>query len=186
MTIPFFPIAFSIGLALLAISLFLLHRAGHSWLHLMLFACFWLYSMLIVSRALFPIPIVEMDAASARQQLDEIFRRINWQPFSYGPFTRNWAVFREVVLNFLITIPAGLILPTLFRNQKRVFFVGLLVSAFGIELLQLSFEILVRVPYRVIDISDVILNSSGFVFGYLLYYLSRKAFHFFRRNSNET
>jgi glycopeptide antibiotics resistance protein len=136
--------------------------------------------MLILREALFPIPIVEMDAASAREQLHVIFSRINWIPFYYGVYTRDYAVFAEVSMNFMITVPVGIVLPLVFNIKKRGFFVALFFCAFGIELLQLALEMVVKVPYRVIDVSDVILNSGGFIFGYLLYYLCRRLIYLFQ------
>ena len=76
---------------------------------------------------------------------------------------------REVVLNFLITVPAGLVLPYIFKLGRRGTWIAFLASGFGIEILQLSLGLITRVPYRVVDISDVILNSSGFILGYLIY-----------------
>ena len=178
--VTFFSIFFLISLFFLGVSIVLLIHSKFSWWRIGLYIIFWLYAMLILSKALFPIPIVEMDAASAKEQVCGIFEGINWTPFYYGPFPRNRAVFKEVVLNFLITVPVGIALPIIFNFRKRGVFISFLFCAFGIEILQLTMELLVKIPYRVIDISDVILNSGGFIFGYLLYYLSRKLICLFK------
>jgi glycopeptide antibiotics resistance protein len=172
--IYFYPVFFYFGLVGLFVSQLILGFKRVSWWKILIFSLFWMYAMLIFREALFPIPVIEMDAASAREQVGVIFSRINWTPFYYGKYVRDYAVFAEVSMNFMITIPVGIVFPLMFGMKTRGFFITLFLCAFGIELLQLSLELLVKVPYRVIDISDVILNSSGFIFGYLLYYLSRK------------
>jgi glycopeptide antibiotics resistance protein len=127
--------------------------------------------MLMVSEALFPIPIVEMDAASAQREMGQVLARINWVPFHYGYHTMGRAVFYEVLFNFLLSVPAGLILPYLFKLRKRGFIIALLVNGLGFEVLQLSLSLMVKLAYRVVDISDVILNSSGFLFGFGIFWL---------------
>jgi glycopeptide antibiotics resistance protein len=169
--ITFYPFFFYAGLVLLLVALVLFRRAGHSWLHVFIFTVFWLYGMLMVSAALFPIPLVEMDTASAQREMGEVLARINWVPFHYGYHTLGRAVFYEVLFNFLLTVPAGLILPYLFKLRKRGFVIALLVNSLGFEVLQLSISLVVKVAYRVVDLSDVILNSSGFLFGYGLFWL---------------
>lgn len=153
------------------VALVLFRRAGHSWLHVFVVTIFWLYGMLMVSEALFPIPIVEMDAASAQREMGEVLARINWVPFHYGYHTMGRAVFYEVLFNFLLTVPAGLILPYLFKLRKRGFIIALVVNGLGFEILQLSLSLMVKLAYRVVDISDVILNSGGFLFGFGLFWL---------------
>jgi glycopeptide antibiotics resistance protein len=178
--IYFYPTIFYPGIFGLAVSILVMGIRKYPWWKVVLFSLFWLYAMLILREALFPIPLVEMDTASAREQVGVIFSRINWKPFHYGVYTQNYAVFVEVAMNFLITAPVGIIFPIVFGMRKRGFFVALFFCAFGIEMLQLTLELLVKIPYRVIDISDVILNSGGFLFGYLLYYLSRRLIYLFQ------
>ena len=137
----------------------------------MVFAFFWMYATLILSQALFPIPLVAMDAASARREMAEVLNRINWMPFHYGYYTIGRAVFREVFFNFLITVPAGFILPALFRWKQRGVIIAFLISGLGIEILQLALSLWVRLAYRVVDISDVLLNAGGFLFGLGLFRL---------------
>ena len=176
----FYPVFFYAGLLGLLISIVLMLRSKICWWKIVLFSLFWLYSMLILKEALFPIPFMDMNAASAGEQIKIIFSRINWRLFDYDVQTRYYALFAEVSMNFLLTAPVGIVFPVVFGMKKRGFFIALFCCAFGIELLQLSLELLIKVPYRVIDISDVILNSGGFIFGYLLYYLSRKIIYLFQ------
>jgi glycopeptide antibiotics resistance protein len=178
--IYFYPYTFYAGLALMVFCLYLLRRAGHGWLHVVVFTLFWLYGMLILSQALFPIPVVEMDAASARREIGEVFGRINWSPFQYVYHALGRAIFKEILLNFLITVPAGLVLPYLFKLRERGILITLAACGLGIELMQLALSVLVKLSYRVVDISDVILNSAGFLMGYVLFLLFSYLFRRFK------
>ena len=94
--------------------------------------------------------------------------RINWNPFVYmfGYDTR-----REAMLNFIgnitMFIPVGIVWPTVYKNLNKHWKVIAAGVGFSlcIEILQLPFY------DRVSDIDDLILNSAGFLTGYLIYLL---------------
>ena len=79
---------------------------------------------------------------------------------------------KQVVGNFIMLLPLGIYLPVLYRKLRRfpgffaVLFICLFVSI-GIELLQLI------TSYRSVDIDDVILNTLGGCFGFIIYQLFR-------------
>jgi glycopeptide antibiotics resistance protein len=171
MIIYFFPTTFTIGILFLLAALCWLRRKKYSFLYLVVFTLFWLYCMIIIREALFPIVIFQPDGSSSWQQFINVFAHINWVPFSYGPYARGSAIFWEVFLNFLITIPVGLVLPYLIKLGKRGIWIALVISGLGIEFLQLTLSLFVKFPYRVVDISDVILNTAGFLVGYFLFRL---------------
>jgi glycopeptide antibiotics resistance protein len=70
--------------------------------------------------------------------------------------------------NILLTIPLGFGLNFLCRLRMKDI---LCISAvgLGIELLQLALTLLLRYPYRVVDINDVWLNAMGVLIGYGLF-----------------
>jgi glycopeptide antibiotics resistance protein len=47
---------------------------------------------------------------------------------------------------------------------------------FGIELTQLLFNLILRYPYRVVDITDALLNAAGVLIGYALFRLFSRLF----------
>ena len=79
---------------------------------------------------------------------------------------------KQVVGNFIMLLPLGIYLPLLYRKLRSfpgffaILFICLFVSI-GIELLQLV------TSYRSVDIDDVILNTLGGCFGFIIYQLFR-------------
>lgn len=77
---------------------------------------------------------------------------------------------KQVIGNFIMLFPLGIYLPLLLVRLRRFsgFFAVLLISfivSLGIEVLQLA------TSYRSTDIDDVILNTMGACFGFLIYQL---------------
>ncbi len=79
---------------------------------------------------------------------------------------------KQVIGNFVMLFPLGIYLPLLLRRLRRLsgFFAVLLISflvSVGIEVIQLA------TSYRSTDIDDVILNTMGACFGFIIYQLLR-------------
>lgn len=91
--------------------------------------------------------------------------RINLHPFVM--FKQFRLTSKQVLGNLVMLLPLGLFIPLLFRRLRglfRVVGICLLVSV-SIELMQLI------TSYRITDIDDVILNTSGSIAGYVIYKL---------------
>jgi len=98
--------------------------------------------------------------------------RINWIPFvnlfDY-PDTRDILI--NVIGNTTMFIPLGIVWPIVFKEldtHKKAIVAGVGCSLL-IEILQLPFFI------RVSDVDDLILNSLGYIMGYGIYLLVKKA-----------
>jgi glycopeptide antibiotics resistance protein len=139
---------------------------------------FFIYSFMVVSVTLFPLPIGfplnfenlshyinVVPLVSILKQVSQIGVAYDGDViFMMGLITRN------VGGNILLFIPLGFLVPKLwdyFKRLKNVFLLGLGVSI-SIEILQL-FESLVGGWGRVTDIDDVICNVIGVVLGYYMY-----------------
>lgn len=92
--------------------------------------------------------------------------RINLLPFVY---LFDYPTVKEILINVIgnttMFIPIGVIYPIVYKNldtHKKVILAGIGFSL-CIEILQLPFY------DRVSDVDDLILNSVGFVLGYLIY-----------------
>ena len=92
--------------------------------------------------------------------------RINLFPFVY---MADYEIIREAILNFvgntLMFVPVGIVYPIVYKKldtHVKVIAAGVGFSL-TIEILQLPFY------DRVSDIDDLILNSLGYVLGYLIY-----------------
>ena len=83
----------------------------------------------------------------------------------------DYEIINEALLNFvgntLMFVPVGIVFPIVYKNLNT--HIKVIVAGVGfsliIEILQLPFY------DRVSDIDDLILNSSGYIFGYFSYLL---------------
>lgn len=109
------------------------------------------------------------------------------EAFSFIPFTSTISTFEQstkfgmdiifklVGGNIILLFPLGIYAPILWRNLrtwKRALLVGL-VGSMMIESLQFLLGYSTGYYYRTVDIDDVIYNSLGCLFGYLIYKLIR-------------
>lgn len=70
--------------------------------------------------------------------------------------------------NLLLLVPLGFLLPIAnprFRQFRQTHVVAVMVSL-GIEILQLTISAVVGFPYRVFDVDDLILNTTGAALGW--------------------
>ena len=104
--------------------------------------------------------------------------RINWIPFVY---LFDYPEMRDILINVIgntaMFVPLGIVWPSVYKGLDthwKVISAGIGVSL-CIEILQLPFY------DRVYDIDDLLLNSFGFIIGYLLYLLVKQARNKMRR-----
>lgn len=97
--------------------------------------------------------------------------RVNLKPFVY---LFDYPIFREALINFIgnitMFIPLGIIWPSVFKElntSRKAISAGVGVSL-CIEILQLLFY------ERATDIDDLILNSIGFIIGYIFFVVVKK------------
>lgn len=84
-----------------------------------------------------------------------------------------------IILNFVLFIPFGFCIANVFQikwNWKRVLFIGGLFS-FIIESIQLK-------SGRYAEIDDLLMNATGALSGYLLYYFIKKKIQIYMRTDN--
>ena len=96
--------------------------------------------------------------------------RVNWIPFiNLFDYPEMRDILINVIGNTAMFIPLGIVWPSVYKGLDthwKVISAGIGVSL-CIEILQLPFY------DRVSDIDDLLLNSLGFILGYLLYLLAR-------------
>ena len=97
---------------------------------------------------------------------------LNWKPFVY---LFDYPTMKEALLNLIgnttMFIPLGVVWPAVFKKLNSHFKV--IAAGFGITL---AIELL-QLPFfdRATDIDDLILNTVGFLTGYGIYLLVKKA-----------
>lgn len=100
--------------------------------------------------------------------------RINWIPFvNLFDYPEMRDILINVIGNTAMFIPLGIVWPSVYKRLDthwKVILAGSGVSL-CIEILQLPFY------DRVSDVDDLLLNSLGFILGYLLYLLAKQINH---------
>jgi glycopeptide antibiotics resistance protein len=95
---------------------------------------------------------------------------INLIPFYFGEQhifdDRDLIAFAQ---NILLTIPFGFGILFVSRLRPKDFLWLPLAIGFGIEAAQLIISLILKYPYRVIDINDTLLNALGVLVGYALF-----------------
>ncbi len=170
-----FELAFLIGLFALMILLIFLRRRRYNPTYLFFLAVFWIYLLFVFKKTLFPIPI------SINQHPSSFDWRINMTPLFFGEYANARSIFLNAGLNTLLTVPFGFGIPFITRLRARDFLWLPLAVGFGIEMLQLLFSLLIRNPYRVLDINDVIFNALGVLTGYAFFRVFARAYQAFVR-----
>lgn len=159
---PFSPFAF----ALLPVPLFFLRRRGKTAGYLLCFSLFFLYGWVVLTYTIFKF--------APRSYDPEVIENVRWSESinlipkmlssEFDPRSD------QVYGNFLLGVPFGMGLPFVARStHMRIVLAGLAFAA-GIELAQLLLGLLVfRIPYRIIDVDDVVLVFTGTLLGYMLF-----------------
>lgn len=152
----------------LVVLLGVLWRRGHSLSYLLCCMVFGIYLLFALDKTFFPLQISGAYADSMREY-GSFAQSINLVPFSFGPFGTFESTFTTLMLNVLLTIPFGFginfILPI---RAKSFIWLGFAVGL-GIETAQLLISLLLRYPWRYIDVNDVLMNAVGVWIGYGLF-----------------
>ncbi|OQY90090.1 MAG: hypothetical protein B6D38_04765 [Anaerolineae bacterium UTCFX1] len=155
-----FYIAFAV-LALVVVGVWL--KSKDSFLAFFAFV-FGVYLIGVISVVVFPIPI-GYDVSDFKPNLNLI-------PFNFGvcdPRWREfciWQIYQQNYQNILLTIPFGFGISFIARiKPKNIFWVALAVG-FTFEFVQLVISLIVRSPFRAVDINDLIFNATGVLLGY--------------------
>lgn len=161
--IPIWPLGILILFGVLAILL----RRKHSYSYLLFFSIFWVYGMAGLDKTLFPIQINGTFVDVMRQA--PLFSQVNLLPFYFSRYGLSPAGYFIILANILLTIPFGFGLNFIRRLRlKDILWLSFAVG-FGIESVQLLMTLILRYPYRVVDINDVWLNAVGILVGYGLF-----------------
>ena len=86
------------------------------------------------------------------------------------PFLPMIADFKNTILNIILFVPLGIMLPFLWKKYNTL----KATAVFGF-MMSLSIELLQLFTYRATDINDLIANTLGTLFGYFLF---RMILHF--------
>lgn len=127
------------------------------------------YLLMAANVVLFPIP-VGREYDEAMRGVDFFTSFVNLIPFKFNLEIPELA-YREILQNTLLTVPFGFGLPFLARVTPRRMLWAALAIGLATESGQLLVTLLIRNPYRAIDVNDVLLNGLGVLVGYGLFRL---------------
>ncbi|ADI28031.1 teicoplanin resistance protein VanZ [Geobacillus sp. BMUD] len=139
----------------------------------LIFVIFYIHVVVVIGITLFPIPFQKELLHDLKAS--HIESSINFVPFlSIIKILSLHSIgtgFAQIGGNFLLLLPLGIYLPLLFyrvNSFKRVSFIVCLCS-FMIESMQFFISLILNYHYKAVDVDDVILNTLGGQFGYLIY-----------------
>lgn len=160
-----------VGVLGLAVLLPLLRHQKRSWIYLGVFSVFWVYLLAVVGITLLPKPneVVGIE----RLPIREILSKVHLLPFYAGKASKNVLLNQERIGNLLIMIPLGFLVPLLARPRRGNFPWFVLIVGAGFETAQLVISLIIGWDYRVVDITDVIMNTAGAVVGYGVFLAGR-------------
>lgn len=147
------------------------------------FVVFGIYLLFAIERVFFPIRVYGGNVEDVRFELGINLIPLNFD-FSFIPHI----VLLQILQNILLTVPFGFGISFLVPVRLKAAFWLALAVGLAVEAIQLAISALLRYPYRIIDINDVLLNALGVWLGYgmfrvfaRLYLWSARRFAFMRR-----
>ncbi len=137
----------------------------------LLISVFIIYISMVILITFFPI-VYSHDVYTQFGTLESAVQLTPFKTIHYMiKYTSRDMAFAQVGGNIIMTIPFGIFLPLLLKRKKLPLLI-LYAAAFPvcIELLQLLLGYLLGTYYRMTDIDDVILNFTGIILGYAIYF----------------
>ena len=156
-----------IGILISVIILVALSRRTRNLSFLFFLSIFEAYVLLAIDKIFFPIEINGLYVDVMRNE--PLMSQINLIPFYFDQYGLTPASFWGIVNNIILTMPFGFGLNFITHLRARNFVWLGLVLGFGFETTQLIISLVLRYPYRNIDINDVLLNAIGVLIGYGLF-----------------
>ena len=121
---------------------------------------FGVYLIGVISVVVFPVAI--------EYGVSDFKPNVNLVPFDFGycdAFSMELCI-REIYQNILLAIPFGFGVNFIARIKPRNILWLALGVGFTFEFVQLAISLIVRSPFRAVDINDLILNAIGVLIGY--------------------
>lgn len=145
-----------------------------SLLYLSVLSCTGIYLMLVFGLVFFPLSVPEnwphnlsIDETKQALQAINLVPLNNTGIFSPEPFNKH--SIRDIIINLLMTVPIGFAIPYLAPMRKK--FILPLATGTGLlfESIELAVKLITGTFYHTVDINDVIMNTLGFVIGYMMF-----------------
>lgn len=134
----------------------------------LIYISFYLYIIAVIAVVFFPIPLYFVNV----EEGFSLSRYFNFIPFQ-SIITALDRTPIQPIGNFLLLLPFGIFYPIIKKQIifKKVLIWGFIISL-SIETIQLIISYSIGVPFRIWDVDDLILNTTGASMGYLLFIIS--------------
>ena len=175
MILYFDMVVWLIGIASLLVVLIVRWKRGYDVPRLFFLSVFWIYLLLVLKIAVFPIPLARGISTDTVQEFMPIMlSTVQLRLFFFGPFATLESIIVTILQNLFLTIPFGFginfIQPLKFRDILWLAF----VIGFGMEAIQFVIALVgvfigMWSPYHIVDINDALLNTAGILIGYGLF-----------------
>jgi glycopeptide antibiotics resistance protein len=130
------------------------------------------YGIIVFHVTILPLPLDKLGVESL-QMMATNRNYINLIPIIDFIEYDKYSFIKQVIGNIFMFMPLGILFPLVFKkcnNIKILIKYSFFISLF-IEILQLVICLfLIKAPFRVFDINDLILNTFGAILGYILYF----------------
>lgn len=156
-----------LGILGLIVALAILWQRKRGLPYLFFFSIFWVYVMVSLDKVFFPIQI-NGEYVDAMRQIP-LLSQVNLVPFYFGQYPMASAGFIGILNNVILTIPFGFGLNFIVRIRAKNFIWLAFALGIGFEITQLIISLLLRYPYRTIDVNDILMNATGVLLGYGLF-----------------
>ncbi|PAE22506.1 hypothetical protein CHH80_00650 [Bacillus sp. 7504-2] len=162
---------------LIGISLILILRYKYkkSTIHLLFTSLFYIYICMLIKYTQFPITF--LPDIMSKQSLEDVINIV--------PFINFMRSLTNYLLNILMTIPFGFLLPLIKKCNLKTIFLWSLILPIMLEGLQLLFALLKKYTERIVDINDAIMNGFGVLIGFIFYKVVRSLVKKILKNDKE-
>lgn len=151
--------------------------------------CFICYMILLVYFLFFSEEYGRTEPYSSYQYNLKLFHELE-RYVSYRNQIGNMYFLINVVGNVAAFMPFGFLVPVMYREQRKdIVYQGhffrsfLFVTALGFLMSLLVETVQLVTKVGCFDVDDLFLNTAGVVFGYIIYYISKKLIGSFGRKS---
>ena len=133
---------------------------------------FAIYILLLIAVVFFPIPVQDKMLEILKEENPGY--KYNFIPFKSIIYILKSNDFYNSLIqiggNLCLLIPLGIYVPLVWTKFKKIglFLLLMFFTSFFIESIQFILGILINYQYRVVDCDDIILNTIGSLFGFLI------------------
>lgn len=136
-------------------------RYKHSYSYLFFLSVSYIYLIGLIKVTQFPLTFI-----SGHDSMGSVIQSINWVPFK-----RMNEDYENAVLNIILTLPIGLILPFIKKVTTKSILTWSIVLPLLIEGLQFMMSLITLNSERRLDINDLMTNFLGVWAGYIIFLL---------------